>query len=207
VNSLLAPRDPGGLAGLNAALDRAQADLNAQQHDGNWTPPAALTRTQRERINADFGDLLERASPGGGALRGTEDGMTGTREPADGGEPAAPRVPARRGAGVGAVGAAARRRRGPDRRRLGRLGPPRRAPAPVDFHGPHQAGITQAVVPSTVFLSFDVTARRPAGAHRTAAGRHRPGPVPDRGRHPGGARHHDSPSDTAPSARGSPRTA
>ncbi len=32
------------------------------------------------------------------------------------------------------------------------------APEAAPFHGPHQAGITQAVVKSTAFLSFDVTA-------------------------------------------------
>lgn len=37
LNSLVAPRDPG-LATLNAALDRAAADLDAQDHGGTWTP-------------------------------------------------------------------------------------------------------------------------------------------------------------------------
>ena len=62
LNSLLVPRDTG-LAALNASLDRAAADLDAQHHDGGWTPLGDLTRTQRERINADFGDLLEQLAP------------------------------------------------------------------------------------------------------------------------------------------------
>jgi len=83
--------------------------------------------------------------------------MTGTREPADGGD--LRRRGFLRGAalGVGAVGAAA----GGAVALTGAASAASAAtpaPAPVDFHGPHQAGITQAVVPSTVFLSFDVTA-------------------------------------------------
>ncbi|MFC4031892.1 EfeM/EfeO family lipoprotein [Streptomyces polygonati] len=62
LNSLLVPRDPG-LAQLNASLERAQRDLAAQDRGGVWTPLDKLTQSQRERINADFGDLLERLSP------------------------------------------------------------------------------------------------------------------------------------------------
>jgi iron uptake system component EfeO len=62
LTSLLVPRDPG-LERLDAALDRAQADLTAQDHGGTWTPLDQLTRAQRERIDADFGDLLERLAP------------------------------------------------------------------------------------------------------------------------------------------------
>ncbi|NUS13981.1 MAG: EfeM/EfeO family lipoprotein [Streptomyces sp.] len=59
---LLVPRDPR-TAELDAALDRAQADLDAQHHGGTWTPVDRLTRAQRERIDADFGDLLEQLAP------------------------------------------------------------------------------------------------------------------------------------------------
>ena len=62
LGSLLAPRDPG-LPRLTAALDRAQADLDAQRHGGTWTPLSGLTHDQRQRINADFGDLLEQLAP------------------------------------------------------------------------------------------------------------------------------------------------
>ncbi len=62
LRSLLAPRDPD-IAGLDASLDRAAADLDAQDHGGTWTPLDRLTRDRRERINADFGDLLERLAP------------------------------------------------------------------------------------------------------------------------------------------------
>lgn len=59
VRSLLVTRDPD-TAGLDASLARAAADLDTQHHGGRWTPLDRLTRAQRERINADFGDLLER---------------------------------------------------------------------------------------------------------------------------------------------------
>ncbi|MGW5361505.1 EfeM/EfeO family lipoprotein [Actinopolymorpha pittospori] len=62
LDTLLAPRDPD-LARLNAALDRAQAALDAQNHHGTWTPLGKLTHNQRQRINADFGDLLEQLAP------------------------------------------------------------------------------------------------------------------------------------------------
>lgn len=62
LRTLLAPRDPG-LARLDASLDRAQADLDARGRGGVWTPLDKLTTSQRERINADFGDLLERLAP------------------------------------------------------------------------------------------------------------------------------------------------
>ncbi|WNI14511.1 EfeM/EfeO family lipoprotein [Streptomyces sp. ITFR-21] len=62
LTSLLVPRD-AGLAQLDASLDRAQQDLDARHHGGTWTPLAELTRAQRERVNADFGDLLERLAP------------------------------------------------------------------------------------------------------------------------------------------------
>ncbi len=62
LRGLLAPRD-AGLARLDAALDRAQAALDAQQRGGAWTPVARLPHAQRQRINADFGDLLEQLAP------------------------------------------------------------------------------------------------------------------------------------------------
>ncbi|WP_322974361.1 EfeM/EfeO family lipoprotein [Actinacidiphila epipremni] len=62
LRSLLVPRYPD-VAALDAALDRAQADLAAQHHGAAWTPVDKLTQAQRERINADFGDLLERLAP------------------------------------------------------------------------------------------------------------------------------------------------
>ncbi|BBA95859.1 putative iron permease [Actinacidiphila reveromycinica] len=59
---LLAARD-SGLAQLDASLDRAQTYLASLDHDGRWTPVAGLTRAQREQVDADFGDLLERLAP------------------------------------------------------------------------------------------------------------------------------------------------
>ncbi|SEG96221.1 iron uptake system component EfeO, partial [Actinacidiphila yanglinensis] len=62
LHPLLKTRDPG-LAELDASLDRTQAALDAQHDDGRWTPLRDLTRTEREKINADFGDLLEQLAP------------------------------------------------------------------------------------------------------------------------------------------------
>lgn len=59
LDSLLAPRDPQ-LKELDAGLDRAQAHLRALERKGTWTPLDRLTRGQREQVDADFGDLLER---------------------------------------------------------------------------------------------------------------------------------------------------
>jgi iron uptake system component EfeO len=50
------------LNGLTSALDRTEADLDAQDHNGNWTPLAALTVSQREDIDSDISDLSERLS-------------------------------------------------------------------------------------------------------------------------------------------------
>lgn len=52
-----------GLPALDAALDRTRRDLDRQHRAGRWTPLAALTRTDRERIDADLGELTERLAP------------------------------------------------------------------------------------------------------------------------------------------------
>ncbi|MFI0943551.1 EfeM/EfeO family lipoprotein [Streptomyces sp. NPDC021020] len=62
LRALLVPRDPA-VAQLDAALDRTQKDLDAQHHGAAWTPVGKLTLAQRERIDADFGDLLEQLAP------------------------------------------------------------------------------------------------------------------------------------------------
>lgn len=41
-------------------MNRAQHTLDAFDHDGRWTPLARLTRAQREKVNADLGELVER---------------------------------------------------------------------------------------------------------------------------------------------------
>jgi iron uptake system component EfeO len=56
---LLKTRDTG-LTGLDSWMDRAQHTLDAFDHDGHWTPPADLTRSQREKVNADLSELVER---------------------------------------------------------------------------------------------------------------------------------------------------
>jgi iron uptake system component EfeO len=48
------------LDALDAALGRTRAALDAQHHDGHWTPLDELTRREREQIDADVGDLVER---------------------------------------------------------------------------------------------------------------------------------------------------
>ncbi|MFJ8196749.1 EfeM/EfeO family lipoprotein [Streptomyces sp. NPDC096152] len=45
---------------LERKLTRAQSTLDAFRHDGGWTPPNRLSRARRERVDALFGDLVER---------------------------------------------------------------------------------------------------------------------------------------------------
>jgi iron uptake system component EfeO len=52
-----------GLAATDAALDRARRDLDRQHRDGRWTALAALSRTDRQRIDADISELTERLAP------------------------------------------------------------------------------------------------------------------------------------------------
>ncbi|WP_329454422.1 EfeM/EfeO family lipoprotein [Streptomyces sp. NBC_01497] len=59
---LLAPRDPG-LPQLKAALATAQGDLDATRKGSDWRAPDTLSRAERERVDADFGDLAERLAP------------------------------------------------------------------------------------------------------------------------------------------------
>lgn len=59
---LLAARDPGSVR-LDATLKRAEAALDAAHHGAGWTPLDRLTHAERQRINADFGDLLEQLAP------------------------------------------------------------------------------------------------------------------------------------------------
>lgn len=62
LHALLGPRDPA-LPGLNAAMNRARAALDAAHRGADWTPLERLTLRQREAINADFGELLEQLAP------------------------------------------------------------------------------------------------------------------------------------------------
>ncbi|WP_406416889.1 EfeM/EfeO family lipoprotein [Streptomyces sp. NBC_00842] len=48
------------LADLGSWLDRTQHTLDRFDHDGRWTPPDQLPRAQREKVDADLGDLVER---------------------------------------------------------------------------------------------------------------------------------------------------
>ena len=59
---LLKPRD-SGLARLEASMARARTYTASFDHGGRWTPLDKLTRAQRERLDADFGDLLEQLAP------------------------------------------------------------------------------------------------------------------------------------------------
>ncbi|MGQ4383526.1 EfeM/EfeO family lipoprotein [Streptomyces sp. SAS_270] len=56
---LLKTRDTG-LAGLDSWLDRTRHTLDGYNHDGRWTPLDHLTLPQREKVNADLGELVER---------------------------------------------------------------------------------------------------------------------------------------------------
>ncbi|MER5217658.1 EfeM/EfeO family lipoprotein [Streptomyces sp. NPDC002838] len=59
LHPLLKTRD-SGLAELDSWMDRTQHTFDAFDHDGRWTPLAGLTRAQREKANADVGELVER---------------------------------------------------------------------------------------------------------------------------------------------------
>ncbi|MFD8306462.1 EfeM/EfeO family lipoprotein [Streptomyces sp. NPDC059690] len=56
---LLKTRDTG-LPGLDSWLDRTQRLLDSFRHGRSWTPLARLTRAQRETVDADLGELVER---------------------------------------------------------------------------------------------------------------------------------------------------
>ena len=59
---LLVSRDPQ-LPLLEGKLSTARQDLDALEKGGGWRAPGALPRTQRERVNGDFGDLAEQLAP------------------------------------------------------------------------------------------------------------------------------------------------
>lgn len=56
---LLRTRDKG-LAGLDSWMIRARRTLDTGERDGHWTPLDRLPRAQREKIDADLGELVER---------------------------------------------------------------------------------------------------------------------------------------------------
>jgi len=58
---LLKTRD-AGLSGVDSWMNRARRTLDGYDRDGPWTPLARLTRTQREKVDADLGELVERLS-------------------------------------------------------------------------------------------------------------------------------------------------
>ncbi|MET7381600.1 EfeM/EfeO family lipoprotein [Streptomyces sp. NPDC005526] len=45
---------------LERKLTRTQSTLDGFRHAGGWTPPSRLSRARRERVDALFGDLVER---------------------------------------------------------------------------------------------------------------------------------------------------
>lgn len=49
-----------GLTGIDTWMNRARHTLDAFDHGGRWTPLAGLTRPQRERLDADLSELVER---------------------------------------------------------------------------------------------------------------------------------------------------
>lgn len=59
---LLTSRFPD-LPRLDTWLDRTQHTLDSFNRDGQWTPLGALARADRERINSDMGELVERLAP------------------------------------------------------------------------------------------------------------------------------------------------
>ena len=51
------------LPGVDPALRRLAADLDATDHDGAWTPVQALDHARRQQINADTGQAVELLAP------------------------------------------------------------------------------------------------------------------------------------------------
>jgi iron uptake system component EfeO len=49
-----------GLSGIDTWMTRAGRTLDGFDHDGHWTPLDRLTRAQREKVDADLGELVER---------------------------------------------------------------------------------------------------------------------------------------------------
>ncbi|WP_328538691.1 EfeM/EfeO family lipoprotein [Streptomyces sp. NBC_00344] len=58
---LLTSRYPA-LPRLDSWLDRTQRTLDASDHGGRWTPVGRLSRADRERLNSDIGEAVERLS-------------------------------------------------------------------------------------------------------------------------------------------------
>ncbi|WP_405662727.1 EfeM/EfeO family lipoprotein [Streptomyces sp. NBC_00079] len=58
---LLKTRDTG-LSGVDTWMARTGRTLDGFDHDGHWTPLDRLTRAQREKVDADLGELVERLS-------------------------------------------------------------------------------------------------------------------------------------------------
>ncbi|MET8182131.1 EfeM/EfeO family lipoprotein [Streptomyces sp. NPDC005336] len=59
LDPVLASRDPG-LPELRAWLERTQHTLDGAHHGDHWIPVDKLSRTGREKLNADLGALVER---------------------------------------------------------------------------------------------------------------------------------------------------
>jgi iron uptake system component EfeO len=49
-----------GLSGIDTWMARTERTLDGFDHDGHWTPLDRLTRAQREKVDADLGELVER---------------------------------------------------------------------------------------------------------------------------------------------------
>jgi high-affinity iron transporter len=61
--SLMQPRDPQGLKTINTWIQTVAADLNAAHNpDGSWLALNQLSTAQRQKINGDTGQLLEKLS-------------------------------------------------------------------------------------------------------------------------------------------------
>jgi high-affinity iron transporter len=63
VVGLMQTRDPQGLKTINTWIQKLAADLDAAHRpDGSWTPLPQLSAAQRQKLNGDLGELLERLS-------------------------------------------------------------------------------------------------------------------------------------------------
>ncbi|MCW2799866.1 MAG: EfeM/EfeO family lipoprotein [Aeromicrobium sp.] len=62
IKEILSSRYPN-LAATEKAIDTAQDLVGSYRHDGQWTPLTSLTRSQRERLNAQISATLELLAP------------------------------------------------------------------------------------------------------------------------------------------------
>ncbi len=198
------PRTPGSPA-VYTWLDRLQRLVEAPSNGPTAAgrPSATLGTAQRRADRLGREQALQVLAPIAVIFEprsSSDERRRSTRRSSDARQLASALAPGRRRSCAATVGT---RALPPLQRRRIRRGPParqrrRRPPRPQQPAACRRCRSTvrtrRASCPTpqrqAVVVSFDVTAARPRRADRPAAGAHRPGPVPDRGRHAAAGRDH-----------------